>query len=89
MVLSTTSLVQRPRKLDQTAGAAGVKPGEVLTLQVRQTVLAATKTAFAAVLADGSVAAWGEATYGGDGSSAPRLLLRNISKLPQHGDIIR
>ena len=54
----------------QTASAAGLKSGDTLTLQVRQTRLASHKLgmAFAALKGDGSVVTWGDPKFGGDSS---------------------
>ena len=65
-------------------GAATIKKarlqsGDVLTLHVKQVQLVATNKAetfsgaFAAVLADGSVATWGHPGYGGDSSAVQKL----------------
>ena len=70
---------------DQTLAEAGVRPGDVLTLQVRQTVLAATSGAFAAILGDGSVVAWGSSD-GGD-SSAVQGQLKNVKRIQAPGTL--
>ncbi|CAE7591051.1 HERC2, partial [Symbiodinium natans] len=46
--------------LEHTLAQAGVQAGDVLTLQVRQTRVAASSGSFTALLADGSVVSWGE-----------------------------
>ena len=53
----------------QTLAEAGVKPGDALTLQTRQTALAAhraaTSSSFCAILGDGCAATWGDRHCGG------------------------
>ena len=58
--------------LKQTVGEAGLKAGDCLTLHVRQTTVASTREAFAALLGDGSVVTWGG--FGGDSSSVQEQL---------------
>ena len=59
----------------QTLRAAGLRTGDTLTLQVRQTVLAGTKW-FAGehspLYLDGSVDTWGDPDNGGDSSSVQK-----------------
>ena len=66
----------------QTASAAGLKSGDTLTLQVRQTRVASHKLgmAFAALKGDGSVVTWGDPDYGGDST---RVLeqLKNVQHI--------
>ena len=68
----------------QTVGEAGVKEGDVLTLQLRQTSVAAAGNrmgrAFAAVLCDSSVKTWGSADHGGD-CSAVREQLKTVRQI--------
>ena len=44
--------------MKQTVGEAGLNVGDSVTLQVRQTAIASTQEAFAAILGDGSVVTW-------------------------------
>ncbi|CAE7362586.1 ppsA, partial [Symbiodinium necroappetens] len=48
-----------------TLADAGLQLGDALTFQIRQVAVAASSTAFAAILGDGSVATWGQASAGG------------------------
>ena len=67
---------------DQIVAWGDFESGGCGKLQLRnvQQVQATTNGAFAAILADGSVDAWGEPDYGGDGS-AVRDQLRNVQQL--------
>ena len=70
----------------QTVGAAGLKQTDVLTLQVRQTMVARTRFTFAAMLGDGSVVTWGPMLnlFGescGADSSAAQQQLRNVQHI--------
>ena len=66
----------------QTVGEAGLQPGEVLTLQVRQTALACHPAglSLSAVMGDGTVTTWGNSKRGGD-SSAIQKQLRNVQHI--------
>ena len=70
----------------ETAGAAGLKAGDTLTLQVRQTMLASCKSgqALAATMGNGSVVAWGHPDNGGDCSSVQEQL-RNVQCIQANG----
>ncbi|OLP80286.1 E3 ubiquitin-protein ligase HERC2 [Symbiodinium microadriaticum] len=64
---------------------ARLQNGDVLTLQVKQVALAATKrrrlcSAFAAILGDGSVITWSDADDGGD-HSVVREQLKNVQQV--------
>ena len=66
----------------QTARAAGLKSGDTLTLQVRQTRLASHRSgsAFVALKGDGSVVTWGDTHSGGD-SSRVQKQLKNVQHI--------
>ena len=49
-----------------TVSEAGLKDGDILTLTKQPVSLAASASAFAAVLSDGSVVTWGDPSSGGD-----------------------
>ena len=70
----------------QTASAAGVKSGDTLTFQVRQTRLASHKIgiAFAALKGDGSVVTCGYRNGGGD-SSKVQEQLKNVQHIQAAG----
>ena len=63
-------------------GEAGVQPGDTLTLQVRQTMVASRflGSAFAAIIGDGSVVTWGDPQNGGD-SSKVQDQLRHVKAI--------
>ena len=63
-----------------TVGEAGVSFGTILTLQTRPTAVARTGTAFAAILGDSPVVAWGNPHFGGD-SSGVRDRLKNVRQI--------
>eukprot|EP00439_Symbiodinium_sp_Y106_P005667 s4028_g1.t1 len=68
---------------------AGLQSGDVLTLQVNQAQLKATKrggkfSAFAMLLGDGSVVSWGNADCGGD-SAAVQDQLRDVCQVQASG----
>ncbi|OLQ15087.1 putative E3 ubiquitin-protein ligase HERC2 [Symbiodinium microadriaticum] len=64
----------------QTVTEADLRSGDVLTLHVNQVQIQARKGAFAAILGDGSVVTWGNATFGGD-SSAVQEQLRDVQQI--------
>ena len=64
----------------RTIQQTGLRMGDTLTLQTRQVHVRASKSAFAAVLGDGSVVTWGDSWYGGD-SSAVQGQLRNVQHI--------
>ena len=66
----------------QSVGAAGLKPGDTLTLHVRQTMLASSRfgKAFAAIMGDGYLVTWGDPDCGGDSSSVQEQL-RNVQRI--------
>ena len=72
----------RGRILDdcQTASAAGLKSGDTLTFQVRQTRLASHGRVFAALRGDGSVVTWGHPHCSGD-SSRVQEQLKNVQHI--------
>ena len=74
----------------QTVGAAGLKHGDALTLQVRQTMLASSRRwrnrAFAAIMGDGSLVTWGHPVCGGHCSAVLEQLRRAAH--PGHGNRI-
>ena len=59
---------------------ARVQSSDFLTLHRTQVQVQASDRAFAAVLGDGSVVAWGDADYGGD-SSAVQGQLKNVREV--------
>ena len=61
-------------------GAAKLQTGDCLTLQVGTVRMQASYNAFAAILGDGSVVAWGSADYGGDSNSV-RHQLKNVQQM--------
>ena len=66
---------------EATVATAGLRTGDCLTLQINNVQICATKLwSFAAVLGDGSVAAWGNAYRGGD-STAVQYQLKNAQQI--------
>ncbi|CAE7811653.1 unnamed protein product [Symbiodinium sp. KB8] len=59
---------------------AGVQDGDWLTLHINRVQVRATDAAFAAILGDGSVVAWGEPGFGGDSSSVGDQL-KNVQQI--------
>eukprot|EP00439_Symbiodinium_sp_Y106_P022733 s1164_g2.t2 len=68
-----------------TVGQASLRTGDVLTLHLRETSMAATASAFAAVLGDGSLVSWGNPNSGGDSSSVQHRLLNVRQVSATHG----
>ncbi|CAE7738714.1 unnamed protein product [Symbiodinium sp. CCMP2456] len=68
-----------------TIGQASLRTGDVLTLHLRETSMAATASAFAAVLGDGSLVSWGNPNSGGDSSSVQHRLLNVRQVSATHG----
>ena len=67
----------------QTVAQAGLKPGDVLTLLVRQTRVAAAyrgRSSFSAILGDGCVVTWGHPDDGGD-SGKVQERLKNVQHI--------
>ena len=68
-----------------TVEESGLRCGDVLTLQLGQVEVAVTFRAVAAILGDGSVAAWGDPNMGGDCSCVQDRLLGLFQQLSMNG----
>ncbi|CAE7344448.1 SWA2 [Symbiodinium necroappetens] len=68
-----------------TVDQASLRTGDVLTFHLRETSMAATASAFAAVLGDGSLVSWGNPNSGGDSSSVQHRLLNVRQVSATHG----
>ena len=63
-----------------TVTEAGLKDGDILTLTKQPVSVAASASAFAAVLSDGSVVTWGDPASGGDSGHMQNRLV-NVQQL--------
>ena len=69
---------------DTQLGAAKLQTGDCLTLQVGTVRIHGSRESFAAILGDGSVVTWGDASSGGD-SSAVQDQLKNLQQIQASG----